>query len=205
MNRHVFINNNKSSHPKFNRQRNVGGSKKSEEENQEEIEQNDTKIIEEYQKEKLREYNITFYAKRKNRNIKRTIQFSKYIDLIKIKFYNIFNSNLKLKFLEKYGIIPIEYKDFNKTIIFEIVDSSLFEYFKNHIQTIIDSPSGTSYQNKEYNILALIYKFEFIDSKARILTYNKEGVLLNFIESIDSVSLEQKEILFKYLKEKKKN
>ncbi|MDN4028207.1 S8 family peptidase [Chryseobacterium gambrini] len=205
MNRHIFLNNDKSSHPKFNRQRNVGGNKKSEEENQEEIEQNEKKIIEEYQKEKLREYNITFYAKRKNRNIKRTIQFSKYIDIIKIKFYTIFNSDLKLKFLEKYGITPIEYKDFNKTVIFEIVDLSLFEYFKNHIQAIIDSPRGTSYQNKEYNILALIYKFEFIDSKARILTYINEGVLLNFIESVDSVFIEQKEILFNYLKEKKLN
>lgn len=81
----------------------------------------------------------------------------------------------------------------------------MFEYFKNHIQAIIDSPSGTSYQNKEYNILALIYKFEFIDSKARILTYINEGVLLNFIESVDSVFIEQKEILFNYLKEKKLN
>ena len=199
MNRHIILNNEKTSHPKFNRQRNVGGGRKSEEDTQEEAVQDELKVIEEYQKEKLREYNITFYAKRKTRNKKRTIQFSKNIDIIKIKFYNIFNSSLKIKFLEKYGIIPIEYKDFNKTILFEIVDSSLFENFKSHIQTIIDSSNGTSYQYKEYNLLALIYKFEFIDSRARILTYIKEGILLNFIESVDSVFNEQKDELFKYL------
>lgn len=205
MNRHIILNNEKTSHPKFNRQRNVGGSRKSEEDTQEELAQDDPKVIEEYQKEKLREYNITFYAKRKVRNQKRTIQFSRNIDIIKIKFYNIFNSSLKIKFLEKYGIIPIEYKDFNKTILFEIVDSSLFENFKSHLQTIIDSSNGTSYQYKEYNLLALIYKFEFIDSRARILTYIKEGILLNFIESVDSVFNEQKEELFKYLQNKDLN
>lgn len=201
MNRHIFLNNEKLSHPKFNRQRNVGGNKK----NDEEIEENEPKIIQQFQKKKLREFNISFYTKQKARNKARSIEFDENIDLIKINFYNTFNSDLKQKFLSKYGLIPIEYREFNKTIIFEIYDSSLFENFKKHIKIIIESPDGTSYNNKQYNLLALIYKFEFIDSKARIFTYNKKGVLLNFIESIDSIYDIQKETLFAYLRNNELN
>ncbi|MBD8082250.1 S8 family peptidase [Chryseobacterium caseinilyticum] len=195
MNRHIFLNNDRSSHPKFNRQRNVGGSKK----NVEEIEDNEPKIIQEFQKERLREFNISFYTKQKIRNKARSIEFEQYIDLIKINFYNTFNSDLKQKFLSKYGLAPIEYKAFNKTVIFEIYDFGLFANFKEHIKKVVDSPHGTSYNNKDYNLLALIYKFEFIDSNARIFTYNKKGVLLNFIENIDSKYDIQKHALFTFL------
>ncbi|RKS97575.1 S8 family peptidase [Chryseobacterium defluvii] len=197
MNRHIFLNNDKSTHPKFNRQRNVGGGKKIDEI----TEQNEPKVIQQFQKERLRKFNISFYAKQKLRNSQRSIEFDKNIDLIKINFYNIFNSDLKQKFLTKYGLVPIEYREFNKTVIFEIYDLSLFENFKNHLKIIIGSPHGTSYNNKQYNLLALIYKFEFIDSTARILTYSRKGILLNFIESIDEIYNVQKERLFTYLRE----
>lgn len=205
MNKHIFLSNEKSTHPKFNRQRNVGGGTINVQESQDEVEETLPKIIEEYQKTNLRLYNLTFYSKRKKRNDTRSIIFPKNIDLIKIHFYNIPDASLRIKFLEKYGINPIEYKDFNKTVVFEIVDTLLFESFKNHINDIVESPNNTSYENKEYNILALIYKFEFIDSRSRILTYNKEGILLDFIESVDQIYEIQKAELLKYLNENELN
>lgn len=205
MNRHIFLSNEKSSHPKFNRQRNVGGGTINLQESQDEVEETLPKIIEEYQKTNFRLYNLIFYSKRKKRNDTRSIIFPKNIDLIKIQFYNIPDTSLRIKFLEKYGINPIEYKDFNKTIVFEILDKSLFENFKNHVNDIIESPSKTSYENQPYNILALMYKFEFIDSRARIFTYNKEGILLDFIDSVDSIYDVQKGELIKYLKENELN
>ena len=209
MNRHIFLNNDKSDSPKFNRQRNVGGGKKVQAENVENIESNEPKIIQEFQKVKLQSLNTDFYNKRISRYESRKIEFPSYIDLIKIKFYNIFsnelNGNYKLKlkdeFYRRYGLFPIEYKDFNKTVVFEIVDNKLFEVFKKHLKIIIESSNGTSYQNKEYNLIALIYEFEFIDTNARLNNFNEENVLVNLISSSNQFYKLQKNTLFGFLDE----
>jgi hypothetical protein len=206
MNRHVFLNNEKSDRPKFKRQRNIGGNKNTQQD-KEVIEDNTPKVIHEFQKERLRQFNADLYSKRKLRQENRKIEFPKYIDLIKIKFYNIFGNdtnyklNLKDEFYIRYGLFAVEYKDFNKTVLFEIVDSNLFEVFKKHIKNVIDSPIGTTYQNNEYNLISLILEFEFIDSKSRIFTYNKYGVLVNLFQSILLESEMQKESFFDFLKE----
>lgn len=197
MNRHIILNNPKSKHPKFNRKRNIKGQIKNDTEI--EIIDNNPKVIDEYQKENLRKYKRLYIDSINNRYKKRKIHFSNYIDLIEIQFYIIFNYELKNKFLVKYGIIPIEYKDFNKTVIFEIIDNNLFKYFKNDINKIIKSPIGSSYKNEDYNKLSLIYKFAYFDSRSRILTYNNDGILINLIESFNESYYEQKESLFNYL------
>ncbi|HRG17975.1 MAG TPA: S8 family peptidase [Flavobacterium lutivivi] len=208
MNRHVFLNNERSDRPKFNRQRNIGGNKNNQQE-KEDIEDNVPKVIQEFQKERLRQFNADFYTKRKLRQEKRKIEFPNYIDLIKVKFYNVFsndaNYKLKLKdeFYARYGLFPVEYKDFNKTVLFEIVDYDLFEEFKRHLKIIINSSIGATYQNKEYNLISLIYEFEFIDSKSRIYTYNNQGVLINLFQSILLGSDIQKEYFFGFLNENK--
>jgi hypothetical protein len=204
MNRHVFLNNEKSDSPKFNRQRNVGG-KKGAQNISEDIEENEPKIIYEFQKKRLRKFHIDFYSRRKLRNENRKIELPNYIDLIKIKFYSIFNSDLRNKFLNSYGLFPVEFRDFNKTIIFEIVDQNLFENFKNHIKTVINSKIGSSYQGQNFGLIALIYEFEFIDSKSRIFTYNNKGILVNLFKSIYLVSEIQKDIFFNFLNESQIN
>lgn len=62
MNRHVFLNNDKSDNPKFNRQRNVGGSKKAGEDSSDEPEINGPKIIPDFQKDRLRTSNVFLIA-----------------------------------------------------------------------------------------------------------------------------------------------
>lgn len=202
MNRHVFLNNERFDSPKFNRQRNLGGIKNIQQSSYE-IEENEPKIIQEFQKERLRQYNADFYSKQKSRKESRTIEFPLYIDLIKIKFFNVFNNDLKIKFLNSYGLHPVEYKDFNRTVIFEIIDQILFENFKSHIKIIINSAKGISYQNQDFALIALVFSFEFIDSKSRIYTYNNQGVLVNLFQSIILETEIQKEYFFSFLKENK--
>jgi len=201
MKRHVFLKNTKSSNPKFNRKRNIKGGKDNRyQEEAIETEQTEPKIIQEFQKENLRKFNIKFYSKRKIRSEKKIINFSEQIDYIRIMFYNVFNFDLKEKFILKYGLLPVEYSDFNKTVLFEIFDSNLFKNFRKHIEIVINSKIGTSYYNKEYNLIALIFKFEFVDSDYRVNTYSRNGILLDFISSINPTSDIQKSELFKYLK-----
>lgn len=178
-NRIIYLSNEKSSKTGFSRQRNVGGN--NENYNEEEIEI--PKAIKEFQKRRLRINRVNFYTKRKKRKINRTIELPLYLDLIKIQFYKIFDYNLYKEFYTKYGITPIEYLDFNKSIIFQIENEELFKNFKIHIELVINSPKNTSYKNEEYNLIALIYRFEFFDSRSRILTYNGKGILLSLIST----------------------
>lgn len=195
-NKHVFLNNNQSEKPKFNRQRNVSGS---DQEPNEEEEINQPKTIREYQKENLRKDNVSFYSQRRARNSNRTINFPTVIDLIRIYFYTTFNNNLKTKFYSNYGLSPVEYSHFNKTVMFEIVDEKLFQNFANHIQQVVNSTEGTSYEGQTYNLIALILHFEFINDRRRTFTTTESGILLTLISSSSRAYPLQKNALFNYL------
>jgi hypothetical protein len=92
-NKHVFLINEKANSPKFNRQR---GRKPNE--NQQPEESPQPKVIKDFQKERLRNDHATFYARRKNRNEIRTIQFPKVIDLVRIHFFTVFSYDLNKTF-----------------------------------------------------------------------------------------------------------
>jgi Subtilase family len=203
MNRYVYLNNEKKDSPKFNRKRYVPNTKK--DINDEEIKE-DSKTIKDFQKERLRNFNAIFYTKLKQRRERRSREFQIFIDLIKISFFNTFNSELKTKLYEKYGILPIELTGFNKTVTFEILDLDKFSNFKKHIEIIIKSKQGTTYEKTEYNTLALVYEFEYIDSGARLLSITEDGVILNLLTPYNKGAYKiQKESLFTYLKENNYN
>ena len=196
-NRHVLLTNPKSQNPKFNRKRGMAS------EPVENLEPTpEPKFIENYQKDNLRRNNVAFNTQRRSRNENRTIKFEKSIDLIRIYFHLVFNDDLKSKFYGRYGLSPIEYSHYNKTVIFEIEDERLFSNFEKHIKQVIESPNDTPYNNRPFNLIALILEFEFIDSKKRISEFPipvKSDILLTLISSANQVSTKQKEILFSFI------
>lgn len=121
-NKHVYLKNKKQQHSGFNRKR---GFKP-----QEPKEVAEEPTIKQFQVANLRDYYTSFTQSFASRNANRTIEFPEYIDLIEIRFFLIFNRDLKNKFFQKYGIVPVSYNDFNRTVIFEIVDENLFNVFK---------------------------------------------------------------------------
>jgi hypothetical protein len=112
-NKHVYLNNRKQQQSGFNRKR--GFSQESPVEEQEEP------TIKKFQVANLRNYYIAFTQSYKSRYINRTIEFPTYIDLVEIRFFLIFNKDLKNKFFQKYGLLPVSYNDFNRTVVFEVV------------------------------------------------------------------------------------
>lgn len=197
-NRHVFLINVRKENPKFKRTR---GWKPVEEKDIQNPPQ--SKFIKDFQKDKLRNDNANFYSQRKNRNENRVIKFPKSIDLIRIYFHTVFNADLTKKFEQRYGLSPLEYSHFNKTVTFEIIDDKLFINFENHIKQVIESPDATPYDNQPFNLISLIFKFEFISTRNRLLTSKETGILLTLISSANPVSVNQKETLLNYFKEQK--
>ena len=195
-NKHVFLINEKADNPKFKRKR---GWKDDDDKEPEVPPQ--PKFIKDFQKENFRNDNVNFYSQRKLRKENRSVEFPKYIDLVRIFFHTVFNADLNKKFEQRYGLSPVEYSHFNKTVLFEIINETLFINFEKHIKEVIESPDETPYDNKPFNLIALILKFEFIGSRYRLLTSKETGILLTFISSANTVSATQKETLIAFLNE----
>ncbi len=190
MNKHFYLDNLKKNSPIFNRKRNFGGG-----------EDNDDNEppVKKIKRDTIRVLQLSytsFVTQKTARDERRTFKLPVKIDLIRIKFFKTFNSDLKKKFLEKYGLNPVEYTDFNKTVLFEIEDEALFRVFQEHIEIIIDSDDDLEYSGKSYNLLALILEFSFYDE--RLKTHDTEGVFISLIPPNKSANT-QKELLKIYL------
>lgn len=121
--------------------------------------------------------------------------------MVRIHFYTVFNYDLNKKFNERYGLNPVEYSFFNKTVTFEIINQDLFRNFETHLNEVINSADETSYENKPFNLIALILRFEFISTRLRLLTSKETGILLTLISSANITYRIQKEALLGYLRE----
>lgn len=189
--KHLFLNNKSNKNSGFNRQRFVPQVKK----------KTETKVIETFRLDNLRIYYSNFNDAYESRYSKRTIEFPKYIDLVEIKFFQIFNSDLRKKFFQIYGLLPVFYSDFNRTVTFEIVDSDLFDLFKEHIEFLIDQTDDVPYSGEEYNLIANIYEFKFIDKRVR--TTDEANLIISTINSASTdIANLQKEKLEEFLSER---
>ncbi len=186
-NRIIYLNNGSAQKIGFKRQRNV---------NREETE-NTHRTISEAKKYHFRIFKESFLAARLARERNRSLDLPRTIDFIKIYFYKSFDNNLHRLFLTKYGITPVEYTDFNRTVLFQIEEEDKFKIFLQHLQTIIDSAVETTYQNAEYNLLVLIERFSFYTSQDRVNTSDNNGLSLSLVAThLTEFYTGQKEILF---------
>lgn len=192
-NKHVYLNNRKSKRSGFNRKRNVQINDSGGQESQE------TKTIKEFQVGNLRSYYSVFTTTYSKRYARRTITFPSYIDVVKIQFFPTFSEDLRRKFYIKYGLLPIYFEDFNRTVYFEIVDEDLFDAFKEDLEYIISQTSDVPYSGEDHNLIAIIYKFEFIDKRS--LTDEERGIVISMINSVNNIANTQKETFKAYLNE----
>lgn len=197
-NRHVFLINESAVNPKFKRSRNIQPTG-----DQQEKETLQPKLIRKSQKVKLRMLRDKFNSQQVQRNENRTILFPKVIDLIRISFFCVFNQDLIAKFYSRYGLNVIEFSNFNKTVMFEVNDRVLFRNFQLHINSVIKSPENTPYENQPFNLIALIYQFEFISSQNRMDVAQEGTFLITLISSTNQISTVQKEALFNFFEDQK--
>jgi hypothetical protein len=192
--RHLFLKNEKSTNPTFNRKR---GFSSNERESEEPEEQEEEKVLDSTRISQFRTYYRQFNSDRESRRGKRTIEFPSVIDLVEISFFKTFNNELRKIFFERYGLDVLELKSYNRTVVFEVVDSNLFAVFERHINFIISSDVPVPYSGEDFNVLALMHSFRFISK--RNFSTEDEGVNLKLISSSNSVARLQKDQLIDYL------
>jgi hypothetical protein len=183
-NKHVYLNNQKNQKNGFNRKR--GFTKPKDDNEDQKVEP----IINQFRISGFRQDYNNFNQTYNNRYAKRSIEFPYYIDLVEISFLSIFSLDLKNKFYSKYGLLPLTYSDFNKTVRFEIDDDSLFQNFKNDLEYIISFNEDLRYSGENYNLIALIYQFSFIDKRRK--TTETSDLIISTIQSnaIETVSVQ---------------
>lgn len=189
-NKHVLLNNRKNNQSGFNRKR--GFTQETEDEETEEP------TIKQFQVANLRNYYNAFTESYARRYAQRTIEFPAYIDLIEIHFFAIFNKDLKNKFYQKYGLLPISYKNFNRTVLFEVIDTKLFAFFKADIEFIISLEEDVPYSGENHNLISIIFQFEFFNDRAT--TREQENLIISTIQSASTgIASLQKEKLKQFL------
>lgn len=191
MNRHFFLKNPLTRNGSFNRSRNIQPK---------EEETPKPKEIGLFRIRNLkRDYTEFSYAK-VNREKRRSLKMPEHFDLIKIKFLGTFNYDLKKKFLD-YGLLAVEYLDFNKTVLFEVDNTEKFQEFIKDMEFVVNSKTALPYSGKRYNLISLIYRFSFIDK--RLYTPHNDGVIISLIDSSTNQAIKQKELLISFFKKNK--
>lgn len=190
-NKHLYLKNSKNQNTGFNRKR---GFKPVETNEQEE---DKPKTIKLFQIHNLRSNYTTFIEARETRYAHRTIEFPAYIDLIQIHFFSIFNTDLRNKFFIKYGLTPVSYSDFNRTVLFEVSNENSFEQFKSDIEHVISHEEDVEYSGEDHNLIALVWKFRFINKRS--YTNQEKGIIITTIHSANQAAESQRNSLKDYL------
>src|SRR5690554_3448660 len=136
-----------------------------------------------YQKERLKENLNTFRGDREYRKENRTIKLPHQLEYIEIHFFTQFNKDFgKDDYYEKeFGLIPVSYRAFNKTVLFYINDERLFSSFIHLIEQFYNSPSDDNPADHEYNTLPILHSFEFLSS-TKIKNISNDRIILSFTE-----------------------
>ncbi|UJP65123.1 S8 family peptidase [Mongoliitalea daihaiensis] len=147
--------------------------------------------------EKLRDYDSSVQIRLQ----KKTLNVPSNFDLIQIDFHTTFDKSLENHFYSTYGLEPIEKFNFNKTILFNIIDSTLFLSFSEHINIISNLKPNEDHRGKPFSRIALISNFNLLDSSHRkgILS-GKEGYFLSICDVLHHPNAEnQLNFLLDYL------
>lgn len=123
---------------------------------------------------------ILFKENRSLRKERKTIEVPNDIDLIWIKFYNIFDSSIFEKhYYRDFGLEIVTYSNWNTEAIFAIVNLKLFDQFIINLEFFINNEVQNIFNQ---NIL-YIKEFDFLSANKRIDINNlNDNVFLNLID-----------------------
>ena len=178
---HLFLNNPRGEQRKFNAQRKI------------ETEELPAKAPGAYrrQKERLRIAVTRFSTAITQRVDARTLQLAEHIEYIRVHFYIVFNNNepfkTKSRFLNRFGLAPVAYFNFNQSVLFAIQDRVKFERFLELLRQFYESRNTVSPLDTPYAIMTLIHDFELLETASIIEGAPGEDVIISLVKPTDSI------------------
>src|SRR5690606_20933985 len=118
-----------------------------------------------------------------------------------IPFSDGANFKTRTRFLNEFGLSPVMQKDFNRTVLFAIVDEVKFTTFDRLLNKYIQSDHRTSPQGTPYAIMTALYDIKY-HTADDIRNYCSQDLVFEFINNnadVHAAYEEQREILDNYL------
>lgn len=145
-------------------------------------------VINDYTPQKLRLRNNLeiFQGERVFRRERKTISLPYSLEYIEIHFFTQFNKDFaerKDYYRRNFGLTPVSYRDFNKTVLFYIADESLFTRFICLIEQFFNSSNSVNPANTNYHVITLIYSFEFLSSR-KIINISNDKIILSLTDKL---------------------
>lgn len=132
-----------------------------------------------------------FVSKREERQAARTLDVPEHIDYVKVKFLVLFDDQAPRRtistFRRRFGLSPVYYEDFNKTVTFAITDEEIFENFTGLLLEFVRSGDRNNVAD-EQRILTIIHDFEFITTSDITRYINEEAVLFELYASSEVIA-----------------
>lgn len=174
MKNHLYFKNPQEGVTIFKQKSRYGGSSEQTEENNDFEDQND------YKKSDFKKSLKSFRKNRENRKERKSIEVPNEIELIWIKFHNIFDSSkFESEYYRDFGLEIVTYSNWNTEAIFAIANLDLFNDFISDIESFVNEEN----QDISNVNIRFIKEFDFLATKRRIdLDHLNENIFLNLID-----------------------
>ncbi len=159
-----------------------------------------------FQKEKFRSNLRTFKEEKTFRETHRTLDLPYHFEYIEIHFFDQFKKDFAGGsdfYKNEFGLIPVRYTDFNKTVLFYIENERLFARFVHLIEQFFNSPEEEDPSDKEYHVVTFIYSFEFLSSR-KITEISNERIIISLTDKLSGIRTwsTTSEMLLSYIRKK---
>jgi subtilisin family serine protease len=138
------------------------------------------------QKTRLNASLIRFNRQRSERLKQRTLNVPTHFEYIRVDFFVVFNNNpefrTKTRFRNEFGLAPVAYINFNKTVYFAIVDETRFRSFTALLEQFINSRDSVQPGGTPYAIMTLIYDLAFLTTEQILLGQPEGDVILSLVK-----------------------
>lgn len=191
---HLFLKNPSGHSNKFNKSRYVSDTN---------IEQKDPEAYRKH-KQKLYTSFVQLIQDREVRLQQKTLDLAN-IEIVEIRFLIPFSDGAKYKtrtrFLNEFGLSPVHQRDFNRTVLFAIIDSVKFRRFDLLLNQYIQSNHRISPQGKAYGIMTTLFDVKYHTTED-IRNNCSDDLVFEFINNnqyVDPVYQVQRQILENHL------
>lgn len=127
------------------------------------------------------------------------------IEIVEIKFLIPFSDgvqyNTRTRFLNEFGLSPVLQKDFNRTVLFAVVDQEKFNRFHTLLHQYIESSDRTSPRGRDYAIMTTLYDVKYHTTRdiRNSCTHDLVFQFINNNEHIHAAYQAQREALQNHL------
>ncbi|TYP94638.1 subtilase family protein [Sphingobacterium allocomposti] len=191
---HLYLRNPSGSIHKFNKSRAITDTKL------------DDKDPEAYRvhKQKLHASFVQLKQDRETRLQQKTL-VPENLAIVEIRFLIPFSDGATFKtrtrFLNEFGLSPVMQKDFNRTVLFAIVDDVKFKTFDRLLNQYIESDNRTPPQGSRYAIMTTLYDVKY-NTADDIRNNCTDDLVFEFINNnayVDAIYETQRKVLDEYL------